>query len=189
MEEECHRCTKEVSCQQLHENSTLNRLWFPKIKDTSDVQAPVEESGGEGGKGARPRLQEPQHLRHQGVQHLQHQGAQHLQCQGVDHLQHQGALRLPPLSSRVSVTFLSQLIWIFVNKLQYKRCQCFDSLHLLSSPKLFLPNMVPQPGLLNESMALSVLVCLRLPFCLVLSFSQRILLLGFVQGKWAHIKL
>ena len=49
------------------------------VKDISDVQAPVEEGGGEGGKGARPRLQEPQHLQHQGVQHLQRQVLDHLQ--------------------------------------------------------------------------------------------------------------
>ena len=44
------------------------------------MQAAVEEGGGEGRKGARTRLQEPQQL------------------------QHQGAQRLPSLSSRVSVT-------------------------------------------------------------------------------------
>ena len=57
------------------------------------MQASVEEGGGEGGKGARTRLQEPQH-----------QGVQQLQYQGVDHLQHQGAQRLASLISRVSVT-------------------------------------------------------------------------------------
>ena len=66
------------------------------VKDISDAQAWVEEGGDDGGKGARPRLQEPQHLQHQGVQHLQYEG--------VDNLQHQGAQCVLSLSSRFSVT-------------------------------------------------------------------------------------